>query len=408
MICWLAMCCSIPAWAQPARPALRQIPQTACLHREGGKDTLSFPGGRASFDTLYIYIDSLRQTGRGRLNVLHIGGSHVQGGMFTRRMRTNLDSLGGLPPAGRGMLFPYRAIKTNAPADYTLTSGGVWQGVRNVQPDSTTALGLSGACAMTSDTAAWLGLNVSSLLPWPVSRLRVLGQGSTPDVRPAVIFRGDTLQPLPADTLPGLCFLLPSDADSLTIRFLGVQPDSLSYQLRGLWPEGDADGLTYTASGINGASVPSWLRCGLLEEELALAPPHLVVFGIGINDANVPPSAFDPERFKANYRELMQRIRRVSPACCFLFITNNDCWLSVRGYRRRPNTNTRKVRQAMTELATECGGAVFDCYGLMGGQASSNAWVRAGLQRRDHIHFSRQGYELWGDLLYNALMAAYN
>ena len=62
----------------------------------------------------------------------------------------------------------------------------------------------------------------------------------------------------------------------------------------------------------------------------------------------------------------------------------------------------------MTELAAEYGGAIFDCYGLMGGQASSNAWVRAGLQRRDHIHFSRQGYELWGDLLYNALMTAYN
>ncbi len=405
MICWLVQFYCVPGWSQSVRPLLREIPQTSCLKLGDGRDTLLFPGGREHFDTLYIYIDSLLRTERGKLNVLHIGGSHVQGGMFTRRMRLNLDSLGGLRPSGRGMLFPYRAIKTNAPADYLLTSGGQWKGVRNVQRDSITALGLSGACAITSDTSAWLGLSVNSMTPWSMNRLRILGQGSSPDVRPTVICRGDTLQPLPADGLPGLCFHLPPETDSLTIRFLGVKADSLFYQLRGLWPESGMDGLTYIASGINGASVPSWLRCGLLEEELTLASPHLVIFGIGINDANVPPTSFDPERFKANYRELINRIRRVSPSCCFLFITNNDCWLSVKGYRRRPNTNTQRVRQAMIELAAEWGGAVFDCYGLMGGQASSNSWVRAGLQRRDHIHFSRQGYELWGDLLYNALMA---
>ena len=166
----------------------------------------------------------------------------------------------------------------------------------------------------------------------------------------------------------------------------------------------EADGLTYTASGINGASVPSWLRCSKFEEELLLAPPHLVILGIGVNDANVAPQRFNAEAFKDNYRLLIQRIRSVSPDCCFLFITNNDCWLNVRGYRRRPNTNTPRVQKAMNELATECGGAVVDAYALMGGMRSSNAWVRAGLQRPDHIHFTKQGYELWGDLLYNALM----
>ena len=403
VLSWLSLFCGHMARGQH-RPVLRDVPQVACLHTENGLDSLQFPGRHEQFDTLYIFIDSLIRTGKGRLNILHIGGSHVQGGMFTHRMRVNLDSLSGLRPAGRGMLFPYRAIKTNAPTDYVLSSGGTWHGVRNVQRDSTTALGLSGACAITSDTAAWLGLNVGSIGPWPVNRLRILGQGSTPDTRPYIICRGDTLQPLPVDSLPGICFPIPQESDSLTIRFQGLWPDSLSYELRGLWPEGGEDGFTYTASGINGASLPSWLKCGMLEEELALAPPQLVVMGIGINDANVSPTAFNTDKFKENYRELMRRIRRVSPRCCFLFITNNDCWLNVRGYRRRPNLNTRRAVQAVNELAAESGSAVFDCYRLMGGHASSNAWVRAGLQRRDHIHFSRQGYELWGDLLYNALM----
>jgi len=138
-----------------------------------------------------------------------------------------------------------------------------------------------------------------------------------------------------------------------------------------------------------------------------LCPPQLVILGLGINDANVPPQRFDVEHFKSAYRELIGRIRSVSPHCCLLFITNNDCWLNVRGYRHRPNINTPKVRKAMMELAAEYGGAVFDCFGLMGGMRSSNAWTREGLLRRDHIHFSRQGYELMGDLLYNALMKSF-
>ena len=142
LFCGLHLLCVCEAWGQK-EPRMSNIPQVSCLHTDGGLDSLQFPGGHNQFYTLYIYIDSLLRTGKGRLNILHIGGSHVQGGMFTHRMRLNLDSLGGLRPAGRGMLFPYRAIKTNAPADYVLSSGGAWHGIRNVQRDSTTLLGLS-------------------------------------------------------------------------------------------------------------------------------------------------------------------------------------------------------------------------------------------------------------------------
>ena len=181
----------------------------------------------------------------------------------------------------------------------------------------------------------------------------------------------------------------------------------MSFTVRGLLPYADRDGLTYTESGINGAAVPSWLRCTRFQEELSLVQPDLVVLGIGINDANVLPRDFNPEIFKENYRMLLRQILSVSPHCCFLFITNNDCWFNVRGKRRQFNTNTAKVQQAMVELATEYDAAVFDVFALMGGIGSSSAWVRHGLQKRDHIHFTQVGYELCGDLLYNALVRDY-
>ena len=397
----LCLWLSSPVRTQPL--PTREIAEVACLHVDCGQDTLQFPGGREHFDSLRCVLDTLLATGRGRLNILHIGGSHVQAGSFSHRVRADLTSATGPTAAGRGLLFPFTAMKSNAPESYAMWHEGKWTFSRCVGREPRLPLGLAGACLETSDTAARVFIDMASLSLWRTDTLRVLGEGSAPDVVPVFVWNADTLAPLPPDGLPGFRFVLPAEADTCSLSFRGLVADSLSFCLRGVLTESHAPGITYSEAGINGASVPSWLRCTLLEQDLALVPPSLVIFGIGINDANVWPQSFSSEQFKENYRELIRRIRSVSPRCCFLFITNNDCWFNFRGRRRTFNTNTPRVQQAMRELAAEVDGAVFDVFALMGGLRSSNAWVRARLQRPDHIHFTREGYELWGDLLYNAL-----
>jgi lysophospholipase L1-like esterase len=68
------------------------------------------------------------------------------------------------------------------------------------------------------------------------------------------------------------------------------------------------------------------------------------------------------------------------------------------------NDNGTAVRKAMYELAGEYNGAVWDLCELMGGNGSAEAWREAGLMKNDRLHFTREGYELLGDLLYTALM----
>ena len=43
----------------------------------------------------------------------------------------------------------------------------------------------------------------------------------------------------------------------------------------------------------------------------------------------------------------------------------------------------------------------------MGGLGSIQSWEYAGLAQHDKIHFTTQGYDIVGNLLYNALMDAY-
>lgn len=390
-----------------AAPDTVHVEPVGCLHIDAGQDSLYFPGSRDRYQHFYAMLDTLLQTGQGNLNILHIGGSHVQAGDFSGRVRDNLSFLGPNACGTRGLLFPFHALRTKGPLSDFIFTGGEWHGSRCVvrQPDQ--VLGLSGASIQTYDTLATISLVTQPIRRWPTDSLRLLGQASSPDVQPVLVCGLDTIPAKVSGGRPGYVFPMP-ESDTCTIAFVGLGHDSLSFTVRGLLPEcSQPRGITYTESGINGASVPAWLRCDLFQEELSLLPPNLVVFGIGINDANVLPQNFDPSQFKENYRQLIHRIQAVTPDCCFLFITNNDCWFNVRGRRRQFNTNTEKVEQAMVELALEFDGAVFNVFRLMGGFRSSNDWVRAGLQRPDHIHFSRNGYQLWGDLLYNALVRDY-
>ncbi len=373
--------------AQVAADSVMSLP-SCCQAKH---NILRCPSQNAAFDSLLL---ELRQ-GEHPINILHIGGSHVQAGIFSHRLRQNFG-------ASRGLLFPWSAIRSNAPADYTLTHTGKWERCRCLDATPAVSLGMSGAAAITGDSSASLRLELPE--EYAFTRLRLLGEGKD-GAEPIIIMSDNDTISAVRDSSDYL-FHLASAINSCTIAFRGLT-DSTRFVLRGLFPEGSSQRITYSESGVNGASVPSWLRCSLLAEELGrTCPPDLVIFGIGINDANVPMAMFDVEAFKNNYRLLMDEFRTVNPNVHFLFITNNDCWLRVGRGRRIPNRNTQKVEQAMMELAEECNGAVWNQFRVMGGFSSSNRWVNARLMNRDHIHFLRSGYELMADLMFRAIQTA--
>ena len=172
--------------------------------------------------------------------------------------------------------------------------------------------------------------------------------------------------------------------------------------------ENDRAGITVHGVGVNGASVPSYLRCEDFQRDLELIKPDLVIFCIGINDA--ADKDFEVETFKQNYRRLIGIMQEASPDCALLFVTNNDSFKSRRVKKKRiyeVNPNGAVVEQAFLELGAEYNAAVWNQFDIMGGLKSMQDWQNEGLAQRDKIHFTRDGYILMGDLLYNALMERY-
>ena len=117
------------------------------------RNALQFPGGAsADFDLFLRKLDSLVVSGRGDVRILHVGGSHVQGGMWTNTLRKNLMSLRYGMDGGRGLVFPYAAAGTNTPLGYQTSYTGTWTSSRCLKPE--TVMGVTGMTVSTADTSA--------------------------------------------------------------------------------------------------------------------------------------------------------------------------------------------------------------------------------------------------------------
>ncbi len=400
----IALAASACAKGRHFRLARVPIPQdTLCIKAD--RAHLVFPGNHDAFDLFYKKLAKLLVRGTNRINILHMGGSHVQAGYLTDRIRNNLTRMHDstnvfrAKAADRGTVFPFRAINTNAPTNYTISHTGQWRASKCISATQDAILGLCGIAAVTNDETASLTFRLHDDT-YSFSRIRVLGYSPQSSSFPVIAMGTDTIFPAVSDNGSGYLFHLPSPTTQCTVSFCNVS-DSSTFVVRGLMPESNRPGITYSESGINGASVPAWLNCAALEKEMELLCPDLIIFGIGINDAATTYDNFDPETFKDNYRKLIGRTRKVSPKAALLFITNNDCCQSMR--IRKPNLNTARVEQAFMELAEEYNGAVFDLYRVMGGQNSSAVWAQQQLMREDRVHFTESGYQTVGDLIYNAL-----
>ena len=366
---------------------------------------LLFPGSREAQDGFYAKLDSLVATGRGNVNVWHIGGSHVQGAFFPNRIMNKLDSL--TLRGDRGFLFPHRLAATNADRSYTMTATGSWEAPILTQTSSLRRprYGITGYGARTrsSDASVAFRLNPAGDSLWFCESLRVLGYGSSDRAYPYIICLADTLRfDFEAQTGSYL-FYLPAPTDSVLLQF--HIPEGEEFTLNGLEPLSYRPGVNYFASGVNGAALPSWLdKCADLQRDLQLVRPDLAILAVGINDSATTAKNFKVDQFKENYRRLMRMALAANPECAFIFITNNDSYRYV-GRSMTWNTNGETVRTAMLELAEEFGAGVWDLYGIMGEAHSVEKWRDAGLVKQDRLHFTDTGYTLLGDLFVDALMA---
>ena len=481
---------------------------------------IQFPKGKDAFETFFKKMDSLVFENKGKVKIMHIGGSHLQADVISGRIRDRLVKEYPGSSAGRGFIFPYSAARTNTPSSYGSQYKGIWDMSKNVLREVKKPLGLLGIAVSTSDPRAEFTLLLDKYNSAPIyaeTKFRLFGYSDSNNVVPVLVVDStdiygelDTLtqsyvfkSPRPIDTLnfafrwadsamqanvtqyvvdsliqdsifranldttatdssaakndkkiaqepaeasadsmfQGGCDIMDTlclereesqksmlaacadildstkktQADSMQV----VVCDSLitlsktmsavrpRFTLTGVISESDYPGIIYTNVGINGARLPHYFEnvCPLFEKELSFLKPDLVIFAIGINDANV--EKFDEKAFRNNYETLIERIKRVNPNVAFIFETNNDMYRKVRRRRYVQHPVGEQARKAFFQLAEKYQAGVWDKFSLMGGLGSMAKWEKASLAKKDKVHFTMAGYHLLGDMFYKALIDAY-
>ena len=391
-------------------PLVKPVPSHAFAHFE--RNQIQYPGDSLAMERFFQKMDSVVFLGEGNVSIMHIGGSHVQAGVFTQQFRDNLLSISTDLIGGQNFVFPFTAGGTNNPSHFIVRSTGVWAFCRNaVRKETDKRMGLAGAAITTTDPTATVSImtrekNPTDLTPdFDFNKVTVVGFSETENVVPVVSYDGTVLQGQYDEWKSTYTFELPSFTDSICILFDSVPGE---FTLTGVLLENGMPGISVHGIGVNGASVPSYLRCDDFERDLELIRPDLIIFGIGINDA--AEKDFEKQVFMRNFDELIRIIKRVNPDCALLFMSNNDSFKRVKGKRYKRyevNTNGLIVEEAFMEMGMQYNAAVWDQFDIMGGLKSMQDWEKAGLAKKDKVHFTNEGYMLLGDLLYNALITKY-
>lgn len=359
------------------------------------------PGDSTRLLGFFRKMDQLLFKGLGNINVVHLGGSHVQADIHSGRFRDKLVHM--LPGLGgpRGFVFPFKMARTNSPSNYSVTYTGTWTACRSVQA-AYCELGLSGVSVSTKDTLTEVSIDPNNRVEgwYDFNAIRIFHKTDSNS------FSIESVSDLPYEIVenPELGYTeirLSGYENIARFRIRKTKPNQNFFTLYGVQFVNNDPGFSYHSIGVNGAAVPNYLKCSLFTPHLKAIKPDLVILAIGVNDAH--GSSFNKEQFKQNYRKLLQMIEEASPGCAVLFITNNDTYFR----KRYINYNGGTVREAMFELGKENGMAVYDLFSIMGGYGSMATWQANGLAASDRIHFTGAGYKLVGDLMFESIISRY-
>jgi lysophospholipase L1-like esterase len=371
-------------------------------------NSINFFNDSIEFYSFFRKFDQLITHGTGKLNIVHFGGSHVQADIWTSRLRDNFNQFINQKQAARGWIYPFKmGLKNNNPSNYQIDYKGKWDGCRAVNYNCYGNIGLNALQTTTYDSSSAFSIQLfeSNRIDYVFDRVKVFYQQSANSFD-LELDSNYTAKQIIVDKQNGYVeFIFDKVMRSVSFKLNKRDSTQTNFTLFGMYCDLDAPGVNYNAIGANGASVPTYLKCNLMEQQIKALKPDLVIFSVGINDAFAPN--FCASCYENNYLTWVQIIKRASPNTAILFTTNTDSYKKNRKGKFIKNQTGIEVKQVMENLSRKVNGGVWDLFSIMGGLGSMEFWVRQGMAAKDRVHLSGSGYKLVGDLMFNAFVLKY-
>ena len=370
------------------------------------KNNIKF-GSPKALNHVFEKLYKLEKKKSGKVNILQIGDSHIQADISSNRVRQLFQADKRFPYNARGFLFPYRMAHTNNPENYSITYSGIWEGKMSSISKHWCQWGLAGICASTTNRYASFSINPNSRETlYDIHKVKIFFPTKDPtSYRVEVVPEAGNLVSSEMTGDGYMEFTLDQPQRQISIKVLKTSPKQTHFVLQGMSLESHEPGVIYSASGVNGAKVKSYMRCTDFDKNLKALKPDLIIISLGTNDAYY--SDFKADDFKRNYKYMINKIKAALPNTSILITTPGDLYTKSRYKSIYPNRRIPIAHDVIIQVANETGIAVWDFYEVMGGQYSAKKWRLNKLYKSDYVHLSAKGYVIQGDLIHKALMDAY-
>lgn len=409
----------------------------------------------------YEKVYQLEQTKSRKINIVHIGDSHIQADLFTAKIRKEMQSVFG--NAGFGFTFPYSVAKTNNSAPIRYSASGNFQSFRNLYADTTKPVGLSGFSMETNSDDFAIQLVVkdsqfnftklkvitpqnANLFDVSVSNKSIVIERKVPKKITHKVKSGEVLGGIAnkynvslkaLKKANGLKSDMIRDGKVLTIPTKGTQSKTTTkteyipidlqpatytndyisttlldkiaivpnqeiddFALNGLVLENENSGILYHSIGVNGAKASDFNKFPLFYEQLPALNPDLVIISLGTNESFDKQSG---EQYFTHLNQMIKGIKEHNPEVCILVMTSPPSVL----HRKFKNTFIEKYAEIIEDNAHVNNYAVWNLLDVFGGNKSINRNAAKGYMARDKVHYSKAGYEKQAELFFNAFMQSY-
>lgn len=361
----------------------------------------------AHLDEFFEELIRLKVTGKGKINIVHIGDSHIQADFLTDVVRRNFQRDFG--NAGRGLIVPYRVAGTNEPANFYTSSTSPWKSKRCVFPAQPLPIGIGGVTISTDQPQTDLTIRVNSneQRDYSFNAVTVFFQKDSASfyfsIRDTTNAELAYIGPYPDGPFVNSSrVLLPRAVEQISIRTISPHEEQRQAIIFGVNLENRHPGILYHAIGVNGAKYAHYNAAIHFARQTQALDPALFIISLGTNESVDYPGldASIPQHID----RLVQSLREFNPQAKFILVTPPDAFRK----KTKSNPGIETIRQHVIQYAVENGLAFWDMYKATGGKESAMQWKNKGLLRPDGIHFSRDGYAYQGDLFYQAIMKRYN
>jgi LysM repeat protein len=402
-----------------------------------------------------------KDTSARKVNVVHIGDSHVQSNFLGSTMRKTLQQTFG--NGGYGFTFPYGFDDNSISDALRFFSNAPWQICRNGMPHKCAPKAEFGLCGYGFTTSMGdfaIKIEVTDA-QYKFNTVKVVSAGTPSPFRPAASTGNTVIKNVQlsserhtiksAETLSriankygvsinsikdrnnltssviraGKILLVPVKVKTIDVdmsQFLPLefqrqeqhvaaywQKEPASeiylvpaarlplYNLSGIILENDSKGIIYHGIGTVGSMAAHFNATPLFFEQLPVLSPDLVIVSFGTNESY---NSISEEKFIEQINLMVSNIRKFNQNVSVVITTPPTSLL--RG--KKPNTYVEKYAHAIMQATNF---AVWDLYSFTGGLMGAIENPKAIQIAQDKLHYTKQGYTDQGSALVNSILHDY-